>query len=315
MKNLRTKNMVYPIFFKFITFFIFFISFTNISAQSICLMPVPADVEVIKRSPIAEKIGKKRNYWICNNAQVIFSFGDATCLVESGVKLVIMRGFYTIYLKEGAVLDVSIGANCRVYYEGHASIIQKIPTAQIEYIPCQNLVFDYTNAPKNLCNVVEEPLEDAKEMENNNTPTEETDDLTKVENTPIANEYDSLPPIDQIDHVIPMNVIAINPRLQSNAYNNGDKKAFWICSGANLTFNGTNSVFYVESRANLRINSGSNNTVYLKSDANLSIAFSNQNKVYYLEGANLIDNKGKNRFTKLFEMEFDYSQTNAEGCR
>ena len=288
-------------------FFLFLFVQTSF-AQTVCEVVIPAETEVIRRSPFIEKIAKDKSYWICNDAIVTFRAGGGIFYVESGSTLTLSYGNYTVYLKNGATLKISTKSTCQVYYERNAKIVESAMTSYKDYHVCDYIVYDYTAAPDNICPKLDRPvIEYRPEIEPDSIPiiTEHETTITVPDNPNSAFEN---------SHIIPNRASVIKPGI-GQSKDNSNNKVYWLCREADMIFTGNGNIFYVEPDAKLRILQGNGNIIYLKSGANLAMVQGSENQIYYAEGANLIQNGAKrSQFTKLLEMEFDYKEVSLKGC-
>jgi hypothetical protein len=90
--------------YTFCFFSFFFLACPILQGQDYCQIKIPANVDVIRKTPLAERNGLGKTYWICGNARVTFRTGDATLFVEAGCYVSLNAGKYTVYAKDGATI-------------------------------------------------------------------------------------------------------------------------------------------------------------------------------------------------------------------
>jgi hypothetical protein len=295
----------------------------SLSAQISCEITIPTEVEVIRKSPLVEKLAKDKSYWICNESMVFFRAGNGTMFVESGSELNISHGNYTVYLRSQAKLNIGYQAKCTVYHERDAEIYVSGFQAQEFRSPCQAIVYDYSQAPTGLCPQVESVWKDiplTPDMPNQPLfPTDitHTQDTIRIENEVVIMPIDTTNPHQALEnsHIIPSSTMIIHKENPIYAMR-GLNQTYWLCEGAYQKQSGLVCIYYVEKEAYLELIEGSNNIIYLKAGAKLSLGIGKDNKVFYEEGATVVTDKSrKTKFTKLMEMSLDYSQAPANGCK
>ena len=295
----------------FILVFFFISRPLPVFAQEECHLTLPSETTVISKNPWAEKLGKDKTYWICNQAQVIFRAGNATIFVDAGAKVTVGHGKYTVYLKKYASLIVNSGAKVNVYYEKGASIQNTGLTGVATKISCLGLVLDLSQAPTGIC-----PSPTSIEINVQNTQNKPEDPLSITEDTSQVTGLSVKPYYANLkeSHIIPTQarVIPFKIRVEKAV---GDNQVFWLCENAKLLYSGNNSIFYLEEGSVLEITLGDNNIIYSKNGVKLDLGYGQNHKIFYEEGVTLgRDQSQKTRFTKLLEMEFDYENAPEEGC-
>jgi hypothetical protein len=273
-------------------------------------------VEAIRRSPFTEKVGRGKAFWLCNNVTVTFRAGDATLFVESGCKVAVSYGNFTVYARNGASVHIGVKARCTVYHEPQAKITQGTTLPQNLY-PCPALNYDYAQVRDDGCpklppvEIPAEPLPDTTNIPANTiieTPYTEPEQPQNPNNNP---DYPNNPTTDTDNHIIPAAVIVVN--VQQNLY--ASQRAYWICPYGSLYLTGNSNVIYIEKGGSIAL-TGNQNIIYVKTGGRIALGSGSQNEVYYQDDSSLTANQSKRtKFTKLFQMDFDISRVNSRGCR
>ncbi len=304
---------------------VFFILFTA-QAQNPCEVMIPSDAEVIKKSPLAEKIARNETYWICNSSRVVFADGKGTIMIDEGSRVSLAKGNFIVYLRKGATLTLGLGAKGVLYIEKGAN-----PPLSSEFgrVNCEYLVFDYSNAPKGICPEIKREIPFGYQAETtrrepintNPSTTSETaakePEPTNSENPQVAvnNNPDYAQQIEEDAHLIPAQAEVVRTGVLELRKIDNDK-TFWVCERTTYQHSGNNNTFYIEKGCSFTLQGGSNNVIYLKENTKISIISGSNNQVFYIGEPELRANGGNNtRFTKLSTLDFDYSQAPANGCR
>jgi|GEM_PF-2115655 len=310
---------------KTLLFICLFFPFTFLSlAQTPCEVMIPADAELIRRSPLLEQIAKEKTYWICDDSKVIFRDGKGIVMVDRGSKVTLAKGEFVVYLRKGAKLSLGMNVRGTVYVERGAEFLVY---SNMQQISCEYLVFDYSQAPKGICPEIKTEIPDiVKNQPAQPYPSYPSEEDLANESTQSNPEYSqednnqpntqSSPDYIQSDaHIIPPNANV----MQTGVFELrkiGNEATYWICERTNYQHTGNNNVFYVEKGSSFTLYSGSNNIIYLKENIKISLGVGSGNQVFYVGEPNLIQNRSKStRFTKLTSLDFDYSQAPAEGCK
>jgi len=285
-------------------------------AQGFCQIKIPSNTEVVRKSPIAERHGSGKTYWICGNTRVTFRTGNATIFVEAGCNVSLNDGDFTVYAKNGA--SIYEGSRCRltIIREPEARInggsVVSQGTDRVEARKqfghiCPVLNYDYSEAPDGLC-----PKLPMREMPEPvavviNTPKEIGN--TYIE-TPRNPDLPDEPHTNETRHILPANTEIINQN--KNAYESN--RVFWVCKGVTCWINGDNNKIYAEQGAKITI-SGNRNTIMIKAGVGLNLGNGGGNEVIYREDTDLKSNRSKKtKFTKMQSIEFQSSAVSG-GCR
>lgn len=271
-------------------------------AQNPCYVTIPPDVELIRKNPFTEKVAKNKSYWICNQSTVTFRIGQGTFFVDEGSKLTLIKGTYTVYLRKNAQLVLGAGAKGVIHRERGASVNTGFST-YMQQVPCEVLAFDFSQAPSGICPQIERTIPENPTIEN---PVDTTAQNSSNTNPDF---------VDANAHIIPPNAKVVNNGVMGTR-KTGSSQTYWVCEQGKLVQTGNNNVFYIENGGTLEIYSGSNNIIYLKDNTKLRLGSGSKNQVFYIGNAELLSDRSRDtKFTKLVEMEFDYSQAPSEGCR
>ena len=301
------------IYTSFILLIIIFICHLPVFSQGSCQLTLPTETVVLSKTPWAEKLGKNKTYWICNQTSVTFRAGNATIFVDSGSKVTVNHGTYTIYLKTQANLIVNSGAKVQVFYEKGAGVQSTGFSGRPLKTPCAGLDLDLSQAPSNICPT---PAPSINETSVSTQTDPGEDPLLIKEDTSQTNGMVVNPYYANLEesHIIPTQAVVIpfTIRIERKFANN---QIFWLCENAKMQYSGSNSVIYMEEGSALEVNTGSNNIIFCKKNTKLNLGYGKNHKIFYEEGLSLgRDQSQKTRFTKLMEMEFDYENAPAEGC-
>ena len=244
---------------------LFFILISNLSAfsQESCQLTLPPETVVLSKAPWAEKLGKgTRLYWICNQTSVTFRGGNATIFVDSGSKVIVNHGTYTIYLKTQAKLTINSGAKVQVFYEKGADIQSTGFSSRPLRTPCAGLDLDISQAPSNICPT---PAPSIAEVSVSTQTNPGEDPLHIAEDTSQTNGMSVNPYYANLEesHIIPTQAVVIpfTIRIERKI---GDNQVFWLCENAKMQYSGSNSIIYMEKGSALEIKSGSNNIIFCK---------------------------------------------------
>lgn len=289
--------------YTFCFFSFFFLACPILQAQDYCQIKIPANVDVIRKTPLAERNGLGKTYWICGNARVTFRTGDATLFVEAGCYVSLNAGKYTVYAKDGATIYWGVRCEANIIQEPQARInggssinivngVQQVtkPVGRI----CPVLNYDYSEAPDNLC-----PKLPLREMPPTLPPTAIGDTSVRVPNTLIEIPQDTAVTYDS-RYRLPAQTEVIN--VQKNTYQSNS--TVWVCSGVNFWINGDNNRVYIERGAQVTV-LGNKNVILLKAGGSLHLPQGGGNELLYEEDTDLKTNRAKKtKFTKLQDIVF-----------
>lgn len=258
--------------------------------------------EPIQKSPIAERVGKNKSYWVCNEARVTFRAGLGKIFAEPGTTVTISGGSFAVYIKKGATLNIYSGRNHQVYFEIGARIVES-RIGITRFVSCEDLVFDYLQAPSSSCKIVVEtigenslPVDSAGIYQN---PDFQNQTLNNQNTNKEITTNDSI-------FTVPANAIIFRASQQLNSLN-GDQQILYLCKDARLSYTGNRCVFYLEQGAELQLKNGDGNQVYLKAGASLGLGNGNGNVIYKDTDAQVIvDQSTQSKYYNVKKMSFDF---------
>lgn len=287
---------------------IFLLPTLQLHAQDNCRIVIPSDVTVFKKSPLTEKWGKNKSFWICNAAQVIFRGGNATIYAEDGVKLTVSQGNYTIYLRGNASVYVGTGAKYQIFHDiVHPNIRSTGFNARGNKFYCRGIFYDYTQAPSNLCPSINYTSPVNSEIPPPSIYAKDSTSTGDSPKTPPGIPNPDYPNLAEDLHIIP-SVAQITPYKMLVKNTNNHQTTYWIQARAHQVHQGDGNIFYAEEGVKLTV-TGNNNVIFLKTGSKISLGKGINNQLFYVEGVELLENQStKTKFTKLNQLEYDYSQ-------
>jgi len=123
-----------------------------------CTIAIPSDAHVFDSAKTVITTGADNAHivgtnWICTGDSIVITsgYGSQTFfLEENAVLLGGGGGSRTVYLKPGALFDAGGGGSQIITYDSASSYIN---CGSVYPTYCHPLLFDYTNAPVNGCNI------------------------------------------------------------------------------------------------------------------------------------------------------------------
>jgi hypothetical protein len=252
-----------------------------------CVLPVPPEAQVVSTSRTLDATftNKTGTYWICAGASMEVERGNNTYFVESYGRLSVSGGKHRVYLKAGATLTMSWGAEVSVLKDPSAPIKNESITSKPEVTACPGLSFNYLDAPATGCpGTRREPPPPPQPVFDTPPPAD------PAPGDPFAGPQSSYQAM-----LIPIGSSALVVG-QPRRYNLSGRH-LWVCGSSQLYLVGDNNVVFLEPGAELTF-SGNNNLVYSRGGGKVRFTSGANNLVLAEQGSDVQQNNwgGNNRW-------------------